>query len=360
MALVIGGLATDAADAAGGAYATDINDVVGFAAACTLWWRRRAPVLVAGLTFAAAMFAPLAAGAAVVSVFTVAIYRPTAVAVAVTAVRVGLGMIAAVRLADEPARMQNTLVGVLFTVAALGWGLVARARQERLAALAERAERAENEQQARVAEARRAERTRIAAEMHDVLAHRLSMLSLHAGAIELRPNAAPENLTRAAGVIRSSAHLALEELRTVIGVLRDDVDADVAPQPTASDIGALVEECRAAGMRVDVADILVDPTTVPPESGRHLYRVVQEGLTNARKHAPPDSPVRLSVCGKPGEGLRVEITNPDHGDTEPVIPGAGVGLVGLRERVELVGGTLDCGADDAGIHRLQAWLPWPR
>lgn len=358
VALFTGGLATDSTDVATGSYA-DINDVIGLAAVIALFWRRRAPLVVAGLTFVAGALAPLAAGAALVSVYTVAAIRPTRVAVVVAGVHVVSMVIGVIVFPDKDlGAFRGMLVGILFSVAALGWGLASRSRQELLAAFAERAERAESEQHARVAEAGRAERTRIATEMHDVLAHRLSMLSLHAGAIELRPSAAPEDLADAARVVRSSAHLALEELRTVIGVLRDDETPDLAPPPTATDLGALIEECRAVGMRIDLADTSLDAASVPAELGRHLYRIVQEGLTNARKHAP-GTPVQLSVTGRAATGLSVEITNPCGRRSDSGIPGAGVGLVGLRERVALAGGTIESGPDDAGSHRLHAWLPWP-
>jgi hypothetical protein len=119
-------------------------------------------------------------------------------------------------------------------------------------ALHERADRLEAEQRLRVEQAREAERRRIAREMHDVLAHRVSLLALHAGALEFRPDAPSEEVAEAAGVIRANARAALEDLRGVVGMLRDSGDgsAPEPPQPTLGDIPALVEESRAAGMRV--------------------------------------------------------------------------------------------------------------
>ena len=122
--------------------------------------------------------------------------------------------------------------------ALVGWGELSRARQALLESLREQARRAEAEQASRVAEARAAERASIAREMHDVLAHRLSLLATYAGALEYRPDAPPEQLARAAGVVRAGVHQALDELREVIGVLRDDDDAPAAtrPQPSLSDL----------------------------------------------------------------------------------------------------------------------------
>jgi signal transduction histidine kinase len=255
------------------------------------------------------------------------------------------------------------LVLVIVAEAALvGWGQLTQARHALIASLRERARRAEAEQGRRVAEARAAERTRIAREMHDVLAHRLSLLATYAGAIEYRPDAPPEQVARAAGVVRAGAHQALDELREVITVLReDDGDGDGAqrPQPGLADLPRLVEESRDAGERVQLDDRVPDPAALPGAAGRTAYRVVQEGLTNARKHAPGE-PVQVVVDGRPGGGLLIDIRNPvvNGQAAGPVIGGSGTGLIGLTERVRLAGGELDHQATD-GEFRLSARLPWP-
>jgi signal transduction histidine kinase len=234
--------------------------------------------------------------------------------------------------------------------ALLGWGAYARSRAALLESLRERARRAEADQERRVVQARSAERTRIAREMHDVLAHRLSLVAATAGAIEFRPDAAPERIATAAGVLRDNAHAALEELREVIGVLRAGPDDD-RPQPTTADLPRLVEEVRAAGVRVDLHDDL--GAALAGSTGRTVYRVVQEGLTNARKHAA-GQPVEVRLLG--GADVRVEVDNPV-GATAGT-PGGGAGLVGLAERVQLAGGTIEHGPVD-GRFRLVARLPWP-
>ncbi|MFG1622241.1 sensor histidine kinase [Kribbella sp. NPDC049227] len=244
--------------------------------------------------------------------------------------------------------------------ALLGWGQWTQARQQLLDSLRERAERAEAEQGRRVAEARTLERTQMAREMHDVLAHRLSLLATYAGALEYRPDSSPEKLAKAAGVIRSGVHQALDELREVISVLRDteiDEMPGGRPQPTFGDLPALVAESREAGTTVSYDDRVANAATLPPATGRTAYRVVQEGLTNARKHAA-GHPVRLTVAGGPGDGLRIELVNPASNGT-PLTPGSGTGLVGLTERVHLAGGTLDHGKAPGGGFRLEASLPWP-
>jgi signal transduction histidine kinase len=241
--------------------------------------------------------------------------------------------------------------GLGLTGAALGWGLFVRARRQLVQSMHEQADRAAEE-------AREAERRRIAREMHDVLAHRLSLLSVHAGALEFRPDAPAEEVAAAAGVIRESARTALEELRGVIGVLREDRGESLVepPQPTLADLAALVEESRAAGMRL-TADIELGDAAPTAAAGRTAYRIVQEGLTNARKHAP-GAAVTLTVQA-PGGDLRVEIRSlaPVAVPAVPTLPGAGTGLIGLAERVTLAGGKLESGVDPAGAFVLRARLP---
>jgi signal transduction histidine kinase len=163
-------------------------------------------------------------------------------------------------------------------------------------------------------------------------------------------------------VIRSSAHQALEDLREVIGVLRDGADGESPPdrpQPTLSDLPALIDESRAAGMHVTATVALGDLAAVPTATGRNAYRIVQEGLTNARKHAR-GSAVDLTVGGAVGEGLAVEIRNrlPVGRPVAAEIPGAGTGIVGLAERASLAGGRLEHGPTGDGDFRVWAWLPW--
>ncbi len=241
--------------------------------------------------------------------------------------------------------------------ALLGWGALASARRRLLVSLRERAERAEAEQGRRVAEARAAERRALARDMHDVLANRLSLVATHAGALEFRPDAPPEKVAMAAGVVRVGVHQALEELRQVVGLLREDDAAGAGGPVAVADLERLVEESRAAGQSVSVRGGL--PVEVlPPSVGRTAFRVLQEGLTNARKHAV-GLPVDLVLRGGPGAELTVELSNPlpSQGDA-PVVPGGGLGLVGLTERVRLAGGRLDHERGE-GRFLLRARLPWP-
>jgi signal transduction histidine kinase len=198
--------------------------------------------------------------------------------------------------------------------------------------------------------------------MHDVLAHRISLLSVHAGALEFRPDAPPEAIAEAAGVVRSSAHAALQELRDVIGMLREDdvAEATGPPQPTLCDVPALVEESRAAGTRVEL-DLAVPEGALPDALGRTAYRIVQEGLTNARKHAAGAAVgVRVAVDGDALEvrvASRAAVAAAGGAGGAPLPPGAGTGLIGLRERVVLAGGTLEHGRAAGGDFVLRAVLP---
>jgi signal transduction histidine kinase len=225
----------------------------------------------------------------------------------------------------------------------------------------ERALTAEREQQARVARARAAERTRIAREMHDVLAHRISLVAMHAGALGYRSDLSEEERGSAAKSIEDNAHRALSDLRAVLGVLRDPTQpADVAPerpQPGIDDIAALVAEERAGGMRVRLSDRVEDD--VPAATGRTAYRIVQEALTNVRKHAPGTA-VTVDVAGSTADGLVIGVRNaaPVGPAAAPPLPASGLGLLGLAERAALAGGRISHGTDPGGGYAVRAWIPW--
>ena len=344
-------------------------DIAFTALSCTaLWWRRRWPVAIAVAIALGGLFSAYSAGASLVALFTVAVHRRFAVVAAVAALSVLTAAPYALWFPDPTASFGESMIWAAAVIAMItAWGMFARARRQLVVSLRDRARRAEQEQHLRADQARRAERARIAREMHDVLAHRISLLATYAGALEFRKAAAPEEVSAAAGVIRASAHEALEELRAVIGVLRagDDPDggpgegqaAAERPQPTAADLPALVEESAAAGTRVSFTGP-DDLAAVPSGIGRAAYRIVQEGLTNARKHAP-GAPVTVTLGGAPGAGLTVEVRNrlPAAAATAS-LPGAGAGLVGMTERAALSGGHLECGPTGDGDFVLRASLPW--
>ena len=150
---------------------------------------------------------------------------------------------------------------------------------------------AEREQAARLDQARANERSRIAREMHDVLAHRISLVAMHAGAMTYRSDLSRDELLSSARVVQENAHQALTDLRDVLGVLRETTDPaappaiPAAPQPVLADLPRLVAEAEAAGTPVQLVSGGLDLAGVPELVGRTAYRIIQEGLTNARKHA---------------------------------------------------------------------------
>ncbi|WP_206784871.1 sensor histidine kinase [Amycolatopsis sp. MtRt-6] len=251
-----------------------------------------------------------------------------------------------------------TLVVVVLGTYVLGpvlAGLWMHQRAVLLGVLRERADEAERTRTLLADRAVFAERRRIAREMHDVVAHRVTAVALQAGALSLR---APDEPTgQAAETIRATSALALDELRGILRVLRDapvgDAPAEDAGPGVLASLEDLVDGVAATGARVELS--LPDPLpAVPDQVGRAVYRVVQESLTNAGKHAPHAAvDVRLAVTG---DRLTVEVTNrlTPHGST---VPGSGYGLVGMRERVELAGGDLRTGPTGDGRFRVLARFP---
>lgn len=337
-----------------------VDATLGVALCLALWGRRRWPFALGLASLPILPLSSFADTAAAFIVYTVAAYRRWQLAVFIAVAQIALLPVERVVHPQGNSLANDYLSGIIGTAVFLAWGMI---RRGRFAAKRERSLRAHAEEQLRVEQIRHAERERIAREMHDVLAHRISLLSLHAGALQFHPDASPEEISRAAGVIRASAHQALEDLRAVLGILRDHTDGHKPqpPQPTLAALPNLLEESRAAGMRLN-ADVRVeDLAAVPEVIGRHALRIVQEALTNARKHAP-SAPVDLLLEGAPGEGLTIEVNNPALVLTAgpAAIPGSGTGLVGLAERAMLSGGRLEYGLEPDGGFRLRAWLPWPR
>jgi signal transduction histidine kinase len=324
-----------------------------------LWWRRRLPVGVALMLAPVAVLTDLVGGAVAIAVYTVAAYRRWGVALAVAGLHTAASIPYAVTRPDPMLGVPVTLgLGVAVLAIALATGVAVRGRRLRLARLRGEAARAEADAASATDRLRAHEREQIAREMHDVLAHRISLVSLHAGALEIRPDLSSDEVARAAGTIRASAHLALEELREILGALRGDTGG-LAPPPGLEELHQLVADCRAAGTEVSVDDRRPGHP-LPPAVSRTAYRLVQEGLTNARKHAAA-VPVCLHLDRTDAGELHLLLRN-RLGDG-PAAPGGRAGLVGLAERVGLAGGRLQHGvrreADGRLAFHLEAWLPWP-
>jgi signal transduction histidine kinase len=235
-------------------------------------------------------------------------------------------------------------------------GLYLAARDRLVHLLRERAERAEREQVLLAAQARAAERSRLAAEIHDLVAHRVTLVVLRAGALQVN---APDEATReAADELREHGCRALDELRELVGVLRRDgtptAALDERPAPALAE---LAEEAVQAGQPVRLVEE-GDSSRLSPVVGRTAYRVVQEALTNARKHAWGAQTLVRVEYGHDQVRIAAHTTAARLPGAGPLPrTGSGTGLTGLRERVELIGGSLDAGPAAGGGFRVETVLP---
>jgi signal transduction histidine kinase len=336
--------------------------------------RRRYPLVVAGLAVAVSAVSVAGLGAMLWAVVSMATWRRRSwvgvvAAVAVAGAIVSEGLYRPSFSPTGPSVssvVANVVLVLMIYAAAVATGFYVGARRELVASLHERALTAEREQTLTSAAARAAERTRIAREMHDDMAHRISLVALHAGALAYRDDLSRAETAATAQTIQTNAQLALTELRQVLGVLRDGQPTGDAerPQPTLAELPALLADAREAGsvIRLDTSDLPAGAgpplAGVPEALSSTAFRIVQEALTNARKHAP-GQPVSVRLAGAPGTQLRIEVDNPVGPPLAVPLPSAGVGLTGLAERAELAGGTLRYGAGAGGDFVVRASLPWP-
>ncbi len=364
-----------------GRVATDAG--LGVFCCLSLWWRRRWPFEVALVCILLGAFSTFGTAAGLFALFSLAVHRHVRPALLVGALSIPSAVVCSMWL-GRTNTWSVLLPTTAFASAAVAWGMFIRARRQLLSSLRDRAQRAEADQLVRAESARLAERTRIAREMHDVLAHRISLVALHAGALEVARDLPPAQVRESAALLRLTAHQALEELRDVIGVLREEpgqARPSTVPQPTLADIPRLVEETRRSGAKVDF-DMQVDgaaAAVAPTQLGRDAYRIVQEALTNVSKHSF-GAQARVLVAGAPNRGLHVSVRNatamgahdrPEYGERPfgftpslrspldlPALPGSGTGLLGLQERVALANGVLVHGPDATGDFVVEADLPW--
>ncbi len=358
-----------------------LDPLLGAVALALLPLRRRYPSLITVIIIALTTVSSTSVGAALFAIVSMSTRRRWRPVVVCGVVWVGGSVLSNAlmqydaRAADPAAESAWVLWGlsVALYVACVSTGFYIGARRDLLSSLRERAENAEREQALRESSARESERTRIAREMHDALAHRISLVSLHAGALAYRSDLDRAQTAEAATVIQSNAQLALTELRQILGVLRTTTgDPGVEPpQPTLASLPALLVDSEEAGV-----EVALETTTLrdaPGGSGglaldglseslsRAAFRIIQEGLTNARKHAA-GAPVTLSV-EREDDRLLIVIRNPcdpasRYAAEASEARGGGDGLMGLRERAELVGGILTHGVDRGGRFVVTASLPW--
>ncbi|MFF2141832.1 sensor histidine kinase [Kitasatospora sp. NPDC058190] len=267
---------------------------------------------------------------------------------------------------EQPALWVQVLIAVLvavgLTVPPVVTGLYVGARRRLIESLKDRAHGLETEldllaeqAQERARRARLEERTRIAREMHDVVAHRVSLMVVHAGALERIVAKDPEKAAQSAKLMGEVGRQALNELREILGVLRMDDERQPEPDSLAG-LPRLVDQSRAAGMAVTLT-VSGSRQEFTGEAEQTAYRVVQEGLTNAHKHAG-GAQVSVLLAYAPN-GVRVSVVNACPGGERGAaqLPSGGNGLVGMRERVVALGGTFSAGPEADGGFRVEAVLP---
>nr|MDT0656760.1 sensor histidine kinase [Micromonospora sp. DSM 115978] len=317
-------------------------------AGCALYWRRRAPLVVLGVTLAASALSmglgyPNIVGIAILALYSVGRYATSS---RWSYLGAG-GTLALVVIGDRADGLPpaDSTAGLLVTLLVWYAGRRIRFRGQRAAQL----------ERERAADARRAvveERTRIARELHDVVAHRVSMMTVQAGAAKVVAYDDPAAARSAMEAVENTGRQALDELRHLLTVLRPDAGDDrLGPQPGLADLPRLVDQLRDAGLEVSLTTAGV-PTDLPTRVNLSAYRIVQEALTNVLRHAGPGAraEVRLSA-----DSHRLGITVADDG--RGGVAGAGHGIVGMRERALLLGGSLDAGHRPGGGFQVTARLP---
>jgi signal transduction histidine kinase len=285
--------------------------------------------------------------------YTVALTQPRTIAIAaIGALEVGV-LIAALRWSQSSV-LEGFVALSAMVIAAVVLGINIRQRRALLGSLHERAARLELErdQQGRLATA--AERARIAREMHDVVAHTMAIMVIQAGAARSvldRDAAAAE---QALEVVEETGRMAMTELRRLLGFLREDAPAELAPQPSLDDLGALVGRARDAGLKVDLR-AEGSSFELDPGAALAVYRVVQEALTNTLKHAGPGAQATVTLHWG-GDELEVAVLD-DGGSGRGAGGGSGQGLVGMRERLAMIGGALQARPRPDGGFAVRATIP---
>ncbi len=292
-----------------------------------------------------------------VALYTVAAYESDRrLRMAASAVVVG-GAFLAVARSNGPRVVPAMVVPIALTLVALALGDERRTRRSYLAALEERAERLERERDALAAVAASTERARIARELHDVVAHSLSVMVAQSDGAAYTVASDPKRAGRAMETVAETGRDALAEMRRLLGVLRPTISSgDLLPQPGIGAIPELVERVRGAGLPIDLT---VDgpSTALPAGMGLAAYRIVQEALTNTLKHSGPgaSASIALRYCD---DGLLVQVDDDGAGIRLPSDDSRGQGLMGMRERAAMYGGTLRAGPLPKGGFTVAARFPF--
>ncbi|MFI6789366.1 sensor histidine kinase [Nonomuraea sp. NPDC050383] len=300
--------------------------------------------------------------AGLVMLYSVAAYRGLAVALGGLALAVVLYTASMAAGAGPPAAWSGHLVMIVALVAVWGVGRSLRLRRAYMAELKDRAARLERARAADRRAARAEERSRIARELHDVVAHHVSVMTVQASAARRVLASDPELAGEALSAIEETGRMALTEMRNIVGVLRAGARAELGPQPGTRDLPALVEQMREAGLATGLT-VQGPPGPIPAGVDLAAYRLVQEGLTNALRHAGAGATARVTVRHEPHE-LDVRVEDDGRGadggwgaDGGRGADGTGHGLVGIRERVALYGGILSIGPRPGGGFEVRARFP---
>ena len=246
------------------------------------------------------------------------------------------------------------MFGLIFLCAFALMGLTVRRRSAEAADAARLAALKEQEAAEETRLARADERARIAREIHDVVAHSLSVMIVQAGAAEQVVRASPDRAIDPLRTVQETGRAALGEMSALLGILREGrEDVATAPQPGIDALPDLLEEARGAGLAVDL-DVSGRRCAVPAGVGLAVYRVVQEALTNSRKHAGPSVPVRVELSYLP-DAIAVSVI--DGGNGPSLDHHGGHGLIGMRERVETYDGSLEAGPEPDGGFAVRVRIP---
>jgi signal transduction histidine kinase len=292
-----------------------------------------------------------------VLLYTVAAYRGLALSLAAVAVYL-IGTAVSVVIGPQPLSWMDQLV--ILVVMILCWviGRSVRLRRAYLAELTQRADRLERAREADTRAARAEERSRIARELHDVVAHHVSVMTVQASAARRMLDADPAVARDALTAIEEMGRTAMAEMRNIVGVLRTDGPAERKPQPGMHDLPTLVEQMREAGLRTQLW-VEGERLGLPPGLDLAAYRLVQEALTNSLRHAGPTARAWVTVRQDAGE-LTVHVEDDGRGAAAELAQpsnGTGHGLVGIKERVALYGGVLRIGPRDGGGFEVRARFP---
>jgi signal transduction histidine kinase len=316
--------------------------------------RRRLPLLAVVMALADVVVQGQLSAALPIAAYALTAYQPRW-SVRIPALAVASGVVLAVISADWPLH-SAVIVTCCFVLWPATLGAYVPARAQLILATTERAERAERAEQLQARRAVFEERVRIAGEMHDVVGHRVSLMVLQAGAAEMAAMDSTK-VRQLADQMQAAGRQALEELRQLVGLLRTDElieDAPLTPQPTLADLPRLIEESHVAGMDVTLQP-LGQVRVVSETVERTAYRVVQEALTNAGRHAP-GGPVHVTLDYRP-DALAVSVVSRAGTRAANPVPGIGHGLIGLRERAKAAGGTLRADPRLDGSFDVEAVLP---